>query len=467
MKKGRMLWGGRFSRGLDEAARLFSSSLDRDIRLAACDVAGSIAHAAMLESCGLLTHREAVEIREGLEQVGRELAASEFVFHESDEDIHTAVERRLGELAGPVSGKLHTGRSRNDQVALDERLYLRDFCDRFDARLAGIQAGLLGVARANRLVVMPAYTHLQPSQPILFSHWALAYIEMFQRDRERLADLRRRVNVSPLGAGAGAGSSLPLDPAETARLLGFEGVFANSLDAVSDRDPLVETLSVMALCAVHLSRLSEELVLWSSREFNFIEIEQRFCTGSSALPQKKNPDMVELARGRTGPVIGALNSLLVTLKGLPLSYNRDLQEDKAPFFAAEDALLPSLEIVARLLPGIRVNREAMLRAVIEGQSTAIDLAEALVRRGVPFREAHHIVGRVVRHCLAAGKPLEEITLAELRAFSRFFDRAARESLKPRVSLRNRLTPGSPNPGRVDAALRAWAARLEADGERPG
>lgn len=457
----KLLWGGRFSRRPAETARDFSSSLDVDRRMAGCDVRGSIAHARMLAHSGIITDGEARLIVTGLLEVGDELAEGSFVFEPSDEDIHTAVERRLYEKIGNPAGKLHTGRSRNDQVALDEKLYLRDFIDRLQSSLAGLQSSLLCLAAKNRSVIMPFYTHLQPAQPSLFGHWALAYVEMFQRDRERVGDARKRVNISPLGAGAGAGSSLPLDPAFTARELGFDGFFRNSIDAVSDRDALIEVMMAMALIAVHLSRLCEELVLWSSREFNFIEIDQRYCTGSSALPQKKNPDMAELARGKTGAVFGGLFALLTVLKGLPLAYNRDLQEDKAPFFTAADNLLGSLEVITEMIPGTRVNRRAMAEAVEEGFSSAFDLAEFLVRGGVPFREAHRVIGALVRYCRRRNKKPRALSLAELKRFSPLFTREARSLMSARASLEHRRTPGSPSPEMVERELAAWFRRLEA------
>jgi len=330
---------------------------------------------------------------------------------------------------------------------------------RLDAALKELQKSLLAWARRYPRVIMPAFTHLQHAQVILFAHWCLAYLEMFQRDRDRLAEAGRRVNISPLGAAAGAGSSLPLDPEFTAGQLGFAGVFANSLDAVSDRDCLVEVLADLALAAAHLSRLSEELVLWSTSEFGYLQLDPRYCTGSSALPQKQNPDIPELVRGKTGAVFGALVSLLTTLKGLPLSYNRDLQEDKAPFFAAADSVLASISILGEMLPKSRLNPEAMERAAGSGYTTAIDLAEFLVTRGLPFREAHGLVGGVVLYCQEQGKRLEELTLKELKSFSRLFNASALQALTPRESVRRRRSPGSTAPDQVAARLKYWAGKL--------
>jgi len=457
--KNRKLWGGRFDRRPAAKTEAFSSSLSVDSRLAQYDVEGSIAHCRMLAHAGIIEKPESEKIIKSLSEIRAALEDDRFLFEPSDEDIHTAVERALYEKIGVLAGKLHTGRSRNDQIVLDERLYVRGLLADLDQGLRGLQKSLLVWVQKNPKAILPAFTHLQHSQAILFGHWGLAYLEMFQRDRDRLADAGRRVNVLPLGASAGAGSSLPLDPDYTAKLLGFSGIFANSLDAVSDRDFLLEVLADLSIVAVHLSRLCEELVLWSSSEFNFIEIDQRYCTGSSALPQKKNPDIPELVRGKAGVVFGGLVALLTTMKSLPLSYNRDLQEDKPPFFNAADAVLSSLEVLAEMIPHTRVNAAVMRRAAETGHVTALDLSEFLVRRGMPFREAHGVVGGVVRQCLAQNKPLAGLSLAELKKHSRLFTREAKNLLSATESVKHRLSPGSSNPDQVAVKIKEWAGVL--------
>ncbi|MFH0796454.1 MAG: argininosuccinate lyase [Candidatus Omnitrophota bacterium] len=466
MAKDNRMWGGRFSRKPTEKVEKFSTSLSVDYRLALYDIAGSIAHAKMLAKVGIIKEAEAEKIIAGLSEIKAEIEGSRFSTEPSDEDVHTAIERRLYEKIGEQAGKLHTGRSRNDQIALDERLYVKDLTGHLDRRLKSLQQAFLLWLQKYPKVIMPAFTHLQHSQVILFSHWVLAYVEMFQRDRERLRDALNRVDVSPLGAGAGGGSSLPLDPEYSAKLLGFGKVFTNSLDAVSDRDFLVEVLADLSLIAVHLSRLCEELVLWSTIEFNYIEIDQRYCTGSSALPQKKNPDIPELVRGKAGLVFGSLMSLLTTLKGLPLSYNRDLQEDKAGFFSAADTVLDSLTIISEMIPKIKVNTGAMEKAAEKGYTTAIDLAEYLVKKGVSFREAHRIVGAVIKYCdeknkgFSTGKGLSVLSLPEMKKFSRLFSRDVRKVLSTKDSIGNRCTLGSTNPKLVTARIQNWTEVLK-------
>jgi len=457
--KTKRLWGGRFDQRPLLAAEKFSNSLSVDRRLAKYDVEGSIAHVRMLENAGLLKKTEAKKMAAGLSAIKTELENETFVFKPTDEDIHTAVERRLCEKIGDAAGKLHTGRSRNDQIALDERLYVRDLIGQLDEKIKNLQKALLAWVKKYPNLIMPAFTHLQHSQLILFSHWVLAYLEMFQRDRDRLSDALVRVNVSPLGAGAGGGSSLPLDPEYTAKLLGFPKTFANSLDAVSDRDFLIEVLADLALISVHLSRICEEMVLWSSSEFNYLNIAPGYCTGSSALPQKKNPDIPELIRGKTGPVFGGLISLLTTLKGLPLSYNRDIQEDKAPFFTAANTVLGSLEILAGVISKTRVNAEAVEKAVDTGYLDAFDLAEFLVKKGVPFREAHGVVGEAVKYAEGMKKRLCDLSLPQLKDIHKLFDEKTKEVLSAKNSVRNRKTAGSTNPALVAGQLRKWEKLL--------
>jgi len=412
-------WGGRFTEKTAPAAETFSASIDFDKRLYRYDIAGSKAHAKMLAKIGLLSPAELELILSGLSEIETEIESNVFVFHTELEDIHMNIEKALVEKVGEAGEKLHTARSRNDQVALDMRLYLRDVCQDIIARLSELQKGFVTLARQYLGVCMPGYTHLQRAQPVLLSHHLLAYYEMFSRDKARLSDCLKRVNVLPLGSGALAGTSLPIDREFVARELGFDAISANSMDAVSDRDFMVEFLAACSLIQIHLSRLSEELVLWSSQEFDFVEIADRFCTGSSIMPQKKNPDMPELVRGKSGRVVGNLMALLTLLKGLPLTYNRDLQEDKESVFDTVDTVSQSLAVMIELLPGLSFKREVLEQATEKGFMTATDLAEYLVRRNIPFRQAHGIVGRTVAYCIAKGKELTDLTLEELQEFSAY------------------------------------------------
>jgi argininosuccinate lyase len=395
----------------------FTNSIAVDRRLYAYDIQGSIAHCKALGKARVLTPSETRTIVQGLESVKTELDRSRFRFTQQDEDIHMAIERRLTELIGPLGGKLHTGRSRNDQVALDIRLYLRDQLGQLAAHLEQFQRVLLGKAKANRTVAMPGYTHLQRAQPVLLAHHLLAYVEMIERDKGRLRDASVRVNVMPLGSGALAGTNYPLDRRLTAELLGFPALTQNSLDAVSDRDFMIEVASALAIIMMHLSRLSEELILWSSQEFRFVELPDAYCTGSSMMPQKKNPDVPELVRGKTGRVYGHLVNLLTTLKALPLSYNRDLQEDKPALFDALDTVVASVAVLSELMRRLTVNREVLKQAVRSGGMLATEVADYLVTRGVPFREAHAITGRLVRAALDQGRELTDFSLEELQTFS--------------------------------------------------
>ena len=418
--RSKKLWGGRFSGETHKQVEAFTASIHFDRRLAPYDIAGSIAHARMLGKCGLLSKAEAEAIVLGLTEIGEEIAQGRFRYDVALEDIHTHVERRLIEKIGDAGGKLHTARSRNDQVALDLRLYLRDAIGKVQEQLRTLQGVLVQQAEVHLGTVMPGYTHLQRAQPVLLAHHLLAYFEMFQRDRERFADCLGRVNVLPLGAGALAGTTLPIDRAYVAKLLDFPQVARNSIDAVSDRDFAIEFLACCALLAMHLSRLAEELVLWASAEFAFVELPDAFTTGSSIMPQKKNPDVAELMRGRTGRVYGALISLLTLLKGLPLSYNRDLQEDKEPVFDATDTIQHILEVLPPMLSAMTFRPERMREAASSGFLNATDLADYLVRKEVPFREAHEIVGRIVRECLETKERLEDLSIARLRRYSPAF-----------------------------------------------
>jgi argininosuccinate lyase len=414
------LWGGRFNRITDELMERFNASISFDWRLWAADIEGSLAYARALERAGLLTAAERDRLIQGLEAVAQEFEAGDFEIRPLDEDIHTAVERRLGDLIGEVAGKLHTGRSRNDQVATDLRLYLMWEIPDLRQRLGELQEAILTTAEQHLDVVMPGYTHLQRAQPVLFSHWLMSYFWMLQRDRERLDDLEKRVAVLPLGAGALAGHALGIDRHFLAAELGFRAVCENSMDAVSDRDFVAEFLFWAALLQTHLSHLAEDLILWSSAEFGFVELDDAYATGSSLMPQKKNPDSLELLRGKVGRLVGHLVALLTTLKGLPSTYNKDLQEDKEPLFDALDTLNLALPVAAGVVRTLKVNAEAMA-AALDDAMLATDLANYLVRRGVPFRQSHELVGRAVQRAETLGLPLRELPLAEFRAISRAFD----------------------------------------------
>ena len=435
------------------------SSLPVDRRLYKYDILGSIAHCKGLERAGVLTRREAAAIIRGLEDIRTEIDDERFPFATEDEDIHMAIERRLTAMIGPVGGKLHTGRSRNDQVALDLRLFLREALGTLREGARRFQQALLGQARRHLDVVMPGYTHLQRAQPVLFAHHLLAYAEMIDRDKGRLQDALSRLDELPLGAGALAGTNYPIDRTYVAKLLGFSRVTANSLDTVSDRDFVIETLSALSILMMHLSRLSEELVLWSSQEFQFVTLPDAFCTGSSMMPQKKNPDVPELIRGKTGRVYGHLFALLTTLKGLPLSYNRDLQEDKEALFDALDTVTAALQVLTELIKGLTVHRAALARAAGSGYLLATELADYLVAKGVPFREAHHTTGRLVRACLESRKGLHDLTLTDLRMFSEHFEKDALDVLTVEGAIERKGQVGGTARKQVEARLKALEKAL--------
>jgi argininosuccinate lyase len=416
-KKIGKLWGGRFGARTARSAEAFTASIDVDARLYRYDIAGSVAHARMLARQRIISKRDADKIVRGLSAIEREIEDGKFAFSSADEDIHMNIERRLTEKIGAAGGKLHTARSRNDQVALDMRLFLREEAGLIIRSLQSLGRELARAAKRHLEVIMPGYTHLQRAQPVLFSHHLLAYFEMFERDRERFASCVERINVLPLGAGALAGTSFPIDQNYVAKLLNFPRVSKNSIDAVSDRDFVLEFLSASAILFVHLSRLAEELILWSSQEFGFIELPDRYATGSSMMPQKKNPDVPELIRGKSGRVFGHLHALLTIMKGLPLAYNRDLQEDKMPLFDTVDTVKASVEIARELVGELEVRKDKMLSAVRDGFLNATDLADYLVGRGVPFRAAHEISGKIVQHCIARGCRIEDLPLSEMRRFS--------------------------------------------------
>lgn len=456
---GGKVWAGRFRERPHHLMEAFTASLPFDRRLYAYDIEGSIAHCKTLERAGVLSRRERATLLKGLVQVRAELDTGRFPFAPADEDIHMAVERRLTELIGSVGGKLHTGRSRNDQVALDTRLYLRDIVGSLVEGLDRMQRALLDQARTHLDIVMPGYTHLQRAQPVLLAHHLLAYVEMLERDKGRLRDARTRLDVLPLGSGALAGTNYPLDRTYTAKLLGFATVAENSLDAVSDRDFVLEVLAALSILMMHLSRLSEELILWSSQEFRFVELPDSFCTGSSMMPQKKNPDVPELVRGKTGRVYGHLLGLLTVLKGLPLSYNRDLQEDKEALFDALDTVTSSVTVYAELIRGLTMNRPAMAQAAGSGFLLATELADYLVTKGVPFREAHETVGRLVRACLDGKQSLRDLTLSDLRAFSEDFDKDALDVVTVEGAIERKAQIGGTARKRVEARIKVWEKAL--------
>ena len=454
------LWHGRFEGGPAEELMAFTVSLPFDLRLAADDLAGSRAHVRGLERAGILTPEECAVVGEALTAVETELANGTFVFVDSDEDIHTAIERRVTEIAGPAGAKLHTGRSRNDQVATDLRLFTKRELGVVIDKVLALQSVLLDRAREAGDAAVPGYTHLQRAQPVLLAHHLLAHCWSLARDVDRLIDARERLDVSPLGAGALAGSSLPLDPEFTARELGFAGVFANSLDAVSDRDFVAESLFVLSLLGVHLSRIAEEIILWSTDEFGFLRLADAYSTGSSMLPQKKNPDIAELTRGKTGRLIGNLTGLLATLKALPLAYNRDLQEDKEPLFDSLDTVVLALGAMTGLIASSTFRLDVMAEAANAPTATATDLAEWLVAKGTPFRDSHAIVGALVRRSLDEG-----IALRELVASAPELGPDAVFLVDPGVAVTRRTTPGGGGPGPVAVQIDQFAAQLAADRSR--
>lgn len=448
------LWQGRFSQNTARIVEAFTSSIQVDRRLYAYDIQGSIAHCKMLAKTLIINDEEALELIRGLENIKSEMEAGRFQFNDSLEDIHMHIESKLVEIAGPVAQKLHTARSRNDQVALDVRMYLRDETFRIRRLLYELLKVFAALAKKHLDTILPGYTHMQRAQPILLAHHLMAYYEMFSRDLARLEDCLERINVMPLGAAALAGTTYPIDRKFTAELLGFKTISANSIDAVSDRDFAMEFLSVAAICMVHLSRLSEELILWSTTEFNFIELPDSFATGSSIMPQKKNPDVPELVRGKTGTVIGSLTTLLTTMKSLPLAYNRDMQEDKAPLFSAVDTLKSCLEVYTEMLPEIEFKRENMRRAASSGFMDATDLADYLASRGVPFREAHRLVGEAVAYALARKKELHELTLEELQKFSKLIQEDIFSCLEPGKMIDRRTSYGGTAVKTVEQAITA-------------
>ncbi|MFL6622783.1 MAG: argininosuccinate lyase [Sulfurifustaceae bacterium] len=458
MTKGK-LWGGRFGDATDAEVARFTASVDFDRRLYHYDIMGSIAHVRMLAHVGVLTAAEGDAIVQGLQQIEAEIDAGRFQWRSDLEDVHTNIEAQLIERVGELGKKLHTARSRNDQVATDLRLYLRDGIDAALDALKRLQEAVLGRAEREADTIMPGFTHLQIAQPVTLGHHLLAWFEMLVRDGARLRDARRRVNVLPLGSAALAGTSYPIDRVYTAKLLGFDAVAQNSLDAVSDRDFAIEFVGACALLMMHLSRMSEELVLWSSPLFGFVELADAYCTGSSIMPQKKNPDIPELVRGKSARVQGHWVTLLTLMKAQPLAYNRDNQEDKLPVFDALDTTLSSLTVYAGLIETMAVNRERLAQAASQGYATATDLADYLVRKGVPFREAHEIVGRAVRRGIESARDLSEFALEELRAFDARIDADVYDVLTPSGSVQSRRHVGATAPAQVRAAVDEARRRL--------
>jgi len=455
-------WGGRFTESTDALVESFTESVSFDKRLYPYDIQGSIAHARMLARVGVLTKAEQQAIVSGLEAIAEEIQKGDFSWKTCLEDVHMNIETRLTERIGEVGKKLHTGRSRNDQVATDLRLYLRDMLDKVDNEAQRLQQSLLDLAEQHAGVILPGLTHMQVAQPVTFGHHMLAWHEMLARDRSRLQDCHRRTNVMPLGAAALAGTTYPIDRAYTAELLGFAAVAENSLDAVSDRDFVIEFCACGAIIMTHLSRFSEELILWSSSQFNFIELPDRFCTGSSIMPQKKNPDVPELVRGKAGRIIGHLMALLTLMKGQPLAYNRDNQEDKEPLFDSVDTLVSSLHLFADMMSAVQVNESAMLDAARKGFATATDLADYLVCKGMPFRDAHEVVGNAVRICLDSGRDLADLTIEELKGLSALIEADVYEvlTLEGSIAARNHL--GGTAPEQVLAAVQRARQRLQSN-----
>ncbi|MDH3329855.1 MAG: argininosuccinate lyase [Desulfobulbaceae bacterium] len=451
-RSSKKLWGGRFAESTEASAEEFTASVHYDARLYEQDIRGSKVHAAMLARQGMITDRECAAIIRGLDEIRQEIENGTFVFRPELEDVHMNIEKALTDKIGAAGEKLHTARSRNDQVSLDLRLYLREEGENLIDLLARAQKGFVGLARKYMGAVMPGYTHLQRAQPVLLAHHMLAYFEMLERDKGRLADCISRLNVMPLGAAAMAGTGLPIDREFVAAELGFSGITANSMDTAGDRDFAMEFLFCCTVIQLHLSRLAEELVLWSSKEFDFVEIGDRYCTGSSIMPQKKNPDIPELIRGKSGRVTGALMALLMTVKGLPLTYNRDLQEDKEQLFDALDTVKGSLSITAELLDNVTFKTAAMKKATDGGFMTATDLADYLVRKNMPFRQAHGVVGKIVAHCRSRGVELIDLSVEELQEFSERIGTDIKEFLSVEGSVNSRVSAGGTATVRVKEAL---------------
>jgi argininosuccinate lyase len=467
VEAGKNPWSGRFSEPVSELVQRYTASVGFDQRLADYDIEGSLAHAQMLSVVGIIDNDDLAAIRHGLGKIREEIRSGEFVWRTELEDVHLNIEKRLTVLIGDAGKRLHTARSRNDQVATDIRLYLRDSIDAIIGLLHTLQRALLELADKHTNTIMPGFTHLQVAQPVVFGHHLMAYFEMLKRDAGRLADCRKRVNRLPLGAAALAGTSYPVDREMVARQLGFDGVCENSLDAVSDRDFAIEFCAAAALIMTHLSRLSEELILWMSPSFGFIELADRFCTGSSIMPQKKNPDVPELVRGKTGRINGHVIALLTLMKAQPLAYNKDNQEDKEPLFDTVDTITDTLRIYADMLTGIQVNPAAMREAALRGYATATDLADYLVKKGMPFREAHEAVAQAVRFAAESGRDLSALALPELRKFSRLIDDDIFAVLTLEGSINSRNHIGGTAPEQTRAAIRREREWLDSQTDGTG
>lgn len=454
------MWGGRFTKPMDPKAFEFSSSLGVDQKLARYDVEGSIAHIKMLAKTNIISGDESDRILKGLKEILALITSGRFKPDTKYEDIHTNVQALLEKRVGKVAKMLHTARSRNDQIALDTRLYVRGEIKNIISSITGLQRAILDPGKRYSQVIIPGYTHLQPGQPVLLCHHLLAYVEMLERDNWRLIQASQRADEMPLGTGALAGTTLPIDREYVAKLLKFSKVSANSIDAVSERDFVIETLSSLAILAMHLSRICEDLILWSTQEFGFITIDESFCTGSSLMPQKKNPDILELIRGKTGKVYGNLISVLVMMKSLPLAYNRDLQEDKEPLFNSIEIVAGSLEVLARLFKGIKVNLKRVSEAAKDELMVATDLAEYLIKKKIASNQAQQIVGRIVRYCLDKKRKLSELSLKEMKSFSNRFESDIFELFSPQASIKAKRSSGSTNPVQVKAALARWQRKLK-------
>ena len=460
LERKQQAWSALFSEPVDALVQRYTASVGFDQRLARFDIRASLAHARMLAAQHIIGAQDLADIERGMAQIDADIVAGRFVWKLELEDVHLNIEARLTQLVGDAGKRLHTGRSRNDQVATDIRLWLRDAIDRIQAALKSLRTALVDVAEAHAETLMPGFTHLQVAQPVTFGHHMLAYVEMFGRDAERLLDCRRRTNCLPLGAAALAGTSYRLDRLMVANELGFESIAQNSLDAVSDRDFAIEFCAAAALMMVHISRLSEELVLWMSPAFGFIDLPDRYCTGSSIMPQKKNPDVPELARGKTGRVVGHLTALLVLMKGQPLAYNKDNQEDKEPLFDTADTLLDTLSLFADMMAGLEVDAQAMRRSALKGHATATDLADYLVKKGLPFRDAHEAVAHAVRECVQSGRDLGELPLSELQRLHPAVQADVAEVLRLEGSVASRDLVGGTAPAQVRAQVRRLRAELQ-------
>ena len=449
------MWDGRFEEGSSELLEEFNASIFFDKKLYKEDITGSLAHAKMLHAIGVLSGEELTSIQSGLAQVLSEIESGKFEFSVSQEDIHMAVEKRLTELIGPVAGKLHTARSRNDQVALDMKLYTRDEIGEIDKLLKKLLETLLGIMEENIETYMPGFTHLQKAQPITLAHHMGAYFEMFKRDRSRLCDIYKRMNYCPLGSGALAGTTYPLDRDYTAQLLDFYGPTLNSMDGVSDRDYLIEFLSALSTIMMHLSRFSEEIIIWNSNEYQFVEIDDAYSTGSSIMPQKKNPDIAELVRGKTGRVYGALMSLLTTMKGIPLAYNKDMQEDKELAFDAFDTAKGCIALFTGMIDTMKFNKDVMRKSANNGFTNATDAADYLVKKGVPFRDAHGIVGRIVLYCIDKGIAIDDMSIDELKAISPVFEEDVFDAISMETCVSTRCTVGAPSKTSMDKVIAVY------------